>query len=293
MLLAKTTPLLMGIEAMGDYMDFQRLHGAIRSLLDQHHIGLEHNNDPDATDAKEILIGLSFDINTLIRGFHKIKRFDNGVSNIQKQNSTVALYAEDEMTQILEQHEHGNLYYSLKIPYVEAMGYLLILNEALAISDTPACRKREGTAGLPWVDSAAGMEDRACIAFFTACLGNALCESLGEACYREIWALKKKRRWIPNYQFRYIELLNAFYLTKCCDLSKVEKAGVLHALLRLLLRSPKDAAVEGVSRAELIALLPDYAGFSRFMKVFADASEDGEVYMDEIFGCANRKDMTW
>ena len=293
MLLAKTTPRLMGIEVMGDCMDFQRLHRAIRSLLDQHDMGLVHDNDPDAMDAKEILIGLCFDINTLIRGFHKIKRFDNGVSNILKLNSIIALYAEDEMNQILEQHEPGNLYYSLKIPYVEAMGYLLILNEALAICDSPACRKREGTASLPLVDSASGMEDRACIALLTAGLGNALRESLGEACYWEIWALKKKRRWIPNYQFRYIELLNAFYLTKCCDLPNTEKAGVLHALLRLLLRFPKDAAVEGVSRAEHIALLPDYAGFSRFMKVFADASEDGEVYMDEIFGCANRKDMAW
>ena len=283
MLLAKTTPLLMGIEVMGDYMDFQRLHGAIRSLLDQHDIILEHDNDSDMTDAKEILNGLSFDINTLIQGFRKVKQFENGFSNMLKQNSTIALYAEDEMNQILEQHGYGNLYYLLKMPYVEAMGYLLILNEALAINDSPAYRNKGKTYDLSWLDSATGMEDRACIALFTANLGNALCESLGETCYQEIRVLKKKkRRWIPNYQFRYIELLNAFYLTKCCDLPNTEKAGVLHALLRLLLRFPKDAAVEGVSRAEHIALLPDYAGFSRFMKVFADASEDGEVYMDEI-----------
>ena len=250
MLLAKATPFLMGIEVMGDYMDFQRLHGAIRSLLDQHDILLENDNDADTMDAKEVLIGLSFDINTIILGFHKIKPLDNGVNNILRANKTTTSYVKNEMNQILERHGHGNIYYSLKMPYIEAMGYLLILNEVLSISDSKTYRKKDKAADRIWIDSATGMEDRACIALFAAGMGNALHESLGAACYQEIRALKGKRKWIPNYQFRYIELLNAFYLTKCSDLSSAEKAGVLYALLRLLLRFPKDAAVEGVSRAE-------------------------------------------
>lgn len=288
MLCVKATPRLMGVEVAGDYLDFGQLSDALQNIIDLFDNNEDSKNSRYESDAIDQLRSLNYEIRSARHGDHQFQAVENGINEIRAAIANVIIHPDEEMNLLRAHHKSGNLYYKTNIPYVEAMGYLLVLNE-IPNEVRRIEQARDGDPNL----AAARRRGLAIIAFLAASLEEVLRDSLGEDFYSEKRSIKRKKVRLQRFDFRYIDLLNAFYMTSCVDLDNEGRRGMLRTLLLLLLRLPKAEVVRDVSCAGLLFDIPDYTGFARYMIRQAAISEDGEVYMDEIFGRIEWKQMAW
>ena len=284
MLQAMATPKLMGIEIVGDYLDLIKLYESIQAVIE---LKDEYGHlllDKFSPDVSEQVRSFNYEIRHTYQCKYDSIELDIGLRNAHNE-------IQDDLKQGSEnietnyRNESGNLYYKVKIPYIEAIGCITILMEILQeIHSVEQVQKAELKSDAPF---------RLCIAtvaLLVAVLDDAIERSLGDYSLPEVRFFKNE---FKKFDFRYIEFLNSFYLTKCAKMSIKDKKEMIYVLILLLLRIPKMDAVHNQYFSEMLLTIPDYMHFDEYMKIQSELSGDGEVYMDEIFGLVDWKGLDW
>ena len=285
MLQAKATSKLMGIEIIGDYLDLRKLYESIQAVTE---FKDKYASAKYSTDISDQLRSFNYEIRRAYQGYCESIELESGLGNMRSEIHYDLLRECDDNEIMRKNHESGNLYYKVKIPYIEAIGCMIVLMEILQkIRNADRMKKTESqycnaTWRLHWKT----------VALFVAVLDDAIEVSIGKSPTSEIgcWNIKNRSE---RFDIRYIEFLDSFYLTRCVNMNINEKKEMLYVLILLLLRVPKANAVYNLAFSEMLSTIPDYTHFHRYMLIEADASEDGEVYMDEIFGFVDWKGMDW
>ncbi len=284
MLQAMATPKLMGIEIIGDYQDLRKLYESIQTVIEfkDKYVSAKYS-----TDVSDQLRSLNYEIRHAYQWDYESIELENGSGTVRSKIQDCLKQRCDDNEKMRKSHESGNLYYKVKIPYIEAIGYMIILADILK-----EIRSAEWVQKLELHCIAPLRVCWATVALFVAALDQTIEMSLEEFTISEILCRSMKNGF-KKFDFRYFELINSFYLTKCVNLSIKEKKEMLCTLFFLLMRFPKSDATHNSLFIEMLLMIPDYKHFARYMKTKADSSEDGEVYMDEIFGLVDWKGMDW
>ncbi len=288
MLWAKTTPRLMGIEVAGDYNDLKLLHQAIQSIMPLKKSQFNIDENKYDTDMAEHLEILKQYIRQAFLGNGEIKTMENGTCSIREtilQNSSSPPGVDVE--KICMQYGHGNLYYSVKIPIIEAISHIFLIDEYLSLP--PKQKNVQNPDARP---SAAWHPDRSYLKFFSALMKNAVSQEVDELRYQLLDESPKERTIFDEYDFRYIDLLSTYYLTQCASMKNDDKVKSLLCLVQLVRKTCKADLLE-TEGIDMLPAVPDYTCFAPYLKEQSAKSEDGEVYMEEIFGQIDWKNLVW
>jgi hypothetical protein len=281
------TPKFMGIEIIGDYRDFRKLYESIQAVIefkDKHDHPSKYKSAPNVS---EQLRCLNYEIRQTYQGGYELVELENGSGSMREKIQKHFTQGCDDIEKTKE--NHSNLYYKVKIPYIEALSCTIdlmdILEEMRRVELAQKVELQNCNALWRFHWSTATL--------FAAVLDTAIEDSLGKSILCEMRCRNKKKRVFKAFDYRYIELLSSFYLTKCTNMSIKEKIEIIKILALLLLRIPKLDITHNILFTEILSTIPDYKHFAGYMKTQAGFSEDGEVYMDEIFGLVDWKGMDW
>lgn len=266
----------LGIKISGDFQDIQHLIKSAEHLYHKINQSVSQNKAINA----DLLGDLLFHLRAAIQGTRQIESVNNGANNMGQLFIDLETAQAEDIRRQRRRYKHGNLYYTVTINSIEVIGYLRCFHEIFS---------NESFLILENGSPCSFCTEKAMLYQFYCLLRHAVYVLLGEDRMQKLMNQYehgiKKQDFIP-YEYEFLNYLKSSFLYHCGSWNSPEIEKAIFGLSLLQCQTPKCEVLLLFDVDSVYAFLdktPDSTGFPALYDKLAAQSDDGQVYMDEVF----------